>query len=112
MRARRTFRTRPCSVVLTACMVGSLLPMSVLSLAAEGSGPVSVSWEPQKQTASGVGDIDVTADLTSDSDGSPVAAMVEISLNEDEASALDWDSRIRISESELTGGAEGTTGDE
>ena len=112
MRARRTFRTRLCSVVLTACMVGSLLPMSVLSLAAEGSGPVSVSWEPQKQTASGVGDIDVTADLTSDSDGSPVAAMVEISLNEDEASALDWDSRIRISESELTGGAEGTTGDE
>ena len=37
MRARRTFRTRLCSVVLTACMVGSLLPMSVLSLAAEGS---------------------------------------------------------------------------
>ena len=27
MRARRTFRTRLCSVVLTACMVGSLLPI-------------------------------------------------------------------------------------
>ena len=93
MRARRTFRTRLCSVVLTACMVGSLLPMSVLSLAAEGSDPVSVSWEPQKQTKNGVGQVQVTAELetASDAENKPVAAMVEIPLGGGAASALVWE---------------------
>ena len=74
--------------MLTACMLFGLLPMSVITMAT-GTDPVSVTWEPQEQRDSGTRQVTLTASLMQ-SDGSPAAALIDISLGTAEVSALQW----------------------
>lgn len=91
-------------MLLAAYMLFGLLPSSELIFAADPS-PLSVSWEPQKQTSDGTGTGVLTAHLDvpspadpggtddpSDPGGTgeetPVAAMVEVTLDPNEAAAL------------------------
>lgn len=75
-------------MVLTASLLFSLLPMSVITMAT-GTDPVSVTWEPKEQSDSGTRQLTLTASLTQ-SGGSPAAALIDISLRTAEASALQW----------------------
>ena len=98
MKNNRRLKTRLCSTMLAVCLLFSLLPMSVITLATEGT-PVTVTWEPRKQSSDGVGEVLLSACLTADEEG-PAGAMIEITLEAPEAAALDWKG-ASIGESEL-----------
>lgn len=98
MKNNRRLKTRLCSTMLAVCLLFSLLPMSVITLATEGT-PVTVTWEPREQSSDGVGEVLLSACLTADEEG-PAGAMIEITLEAPEAAALDWKG-ASIGESEL-----------
>lgn len=88
MKTRRKLGTRICSIALAACILLGLLPMSAIIALATVEKPVSVMWEPRTQTEDGVVTVELSASLTQ-SEGGPAAAMIEITLDEVEAAALD-----------------------
>ena len=105
MKMKHRWKTRLCSVMLTVCMLFSLLPMSVITFAV-GTTPVSVMWEPQEQTTGGERQVKLTAQLTQNEEA-PAAALIDIYLNQQEAEALQWDKNSTIDVDKL-----GTQGDQ
>lgn len=87
MKTRRKLGTRICSIALAACILLGLLPMSAIIALATEDTPVSVTWAPRTQTEDGVVTVDLSATLTPND--STTAAMIEITLDEVEAAALD-----------------------
>ena len=91
MKSTHAWKARLGSAILAASMMMSFLPLSVITFAAgDSTSPVSVTWEPQKQTIDGSRQIELSVSLTQQSEGSSAGAMVEIALNEEEAAALQW----------------------
>lgn len=84
----RNTKTRLCSMMLTVCMIFGLLPMPIIAHA-EGTDPVCVTWIPQKQTGSGERQVMLTVDSTKWEEGF-AAAIIDISLDSNEAEALQW----------------------
>ena len=79
-------KTRICSLGLIASMLVGLLPMSAIIALATENYPVAVTWEPQTQVENHTRDVSLTASL--DVKEGISAAMIEIMLDKDEASAL------------------------
>ena len=89
------------SIVLSACLLVELLPVSAFG-AGESWENAAVAWVPQEQTQDGARAVQLTADLNNLEDGSYSAAMVEITLSQDEAAALQTQGLETVEESELT----------
>lgn len=89
------------SIVLSACLLVELLPVSAFG-AGESWENAAVAWVPQEQTQDGARAVQLTADLNNLEDGSYSAAMVEITLSQDEAAALQTQGLATVEESELT----------
>lgn len=94
-------RMRFWSIVLSACLLVELLPVSAFG-AGESWENAAVAWVPQEQTQDGARAVQLTADLNNLEDGSYSAAMVEITLSQDEAEALQPQGFKTIEENELT----------
>lgn len=94
-------RMRFWSIVLSACLLVELLPVSAFG-AGESWENAAVAWVPQEQTQDGARAVQLTADLNNLEDGSYSAAMVEITLSQDEAAALQTQGLATVEESELT----------
>lgn len=103
-RQRRTVAVRLVAVLAT--LVVALVASWAVARADETSGPgVSVSWEPQVQTEAGSREVALSVSLE---DGSE-AALVDISLSEEQAGMLRWDGNS-VEEASL-GNAENPTAD-
>lgn len=98
---RNRNRMRFWSIVLSACLLVELLPVSAFG-AGESWENAAVAWVPQEQTQDGARAVQLTADLNNLEDGSYSAAMVEITLSQDEAAALQTQGLETVEESELT----------
>lgn len=98
---RNRNRMRFWSIVLSACLLVELLPVSAFG-AGESWENAAVAWVPQDQTQDGARAVQLTADLNNLEDGSYSAAMVEITLSQDEAAALQTQSLETVKESALT----------
>ena len=98
------------SLLLTICLLWELLPMPMTALAV-GGAPVTVVWEPQEQTVDGAGSAELSVSLDEKA-GGPAAAMVEITLESEEADALQYSVSEVIPESALgtNSGEEAGTG--
>ena len=96
------WKTRFGSAILAASMLSTILPFQVIAAAVETEDekPVSVRWEPQTQTEDGKVNVDLTVELNPQDGSTLTAAMVEISLDSEEADALQWNG-TSISVSEL-----------
>ena len=96
------WKTRFGSAILAASMLSTILPFQVIAAAVETEDekPVSVRWEPQTQTEDGKVNVDLTVELNPQDGSTLTAAMVEISLDSEEAAALQWNG-TSISVSEL-----------
>ena len=88
MKTKRRVRTRLCSLMLAACMLVSLLPLSAIVALAAAEEPVSIVWQPQEQTKDGERQVALTASL--EPEEGIAASMIEIHLEEAEAVALQW----------------------
>ena len=86
MKTKRRVRTRLCSLMLAACMLVSLLPLSAIVALAAAEEPVSIVWQPQEQTKDGERQVALTASL--EPENGIAASMIEIHLEEAEAVAL------------------------
>ena len=95
-------RMRFWSIVLSACLLVELLPVSAFG-AGESWENAAVAWVPQEQTQNGSRTVQLTADLRqiTTEDAPYSAAMVEITLNQDEAAALQTQGLETVEESEL-----------
>ena len=100
---RNRNRMRFWSIVLSACLLVELLPVSAFG-AGESWENAAVAWVPQEQTQNGSRTVQLTADLRqiTTEDAPYSAAMVEITLNQDEAAALQTQGLETVEESELT----------
>ena len=94
-------RMRFWSIVLSACLLVELLPVSAFC-AEESWENAAVAWVPQDQTQDGARAVQLTADLNNLEDESYSAAMVEITLSQYEAAALQTQGLETVEESELT----------
>ena len=96
-------RMRFWSIVLSACLLVEFLPVSAFG-AGESWENAAVAWVPQEQTQNGSRTVQLTADLRqiTTEDAPYSAAMVEITLNQDEAAALQTQGLETVEESELT----------
>ena len=94
-------RMRFWSIVLSACLLVELLPVSAFG-AGESWENAAVAWVPQDQTQDGARAVQLTADLNNLEDESYSAAMVEITLSQYEAAALQTQGLETVEESELT----------
>lgn len=96
-------RMRFWSIVLSACLLVELLPVSAFG-AGESWENAAVAWVPQEQTQNGSRTVQLTADLRqiTTEDAPYSAAMVEITLSQDEAAALQTQGLATVKESELT----------
>lgn len=97
---RNRNRMRFWSIVLSACLLVELLPVSAFG-AGESWENAAVAWVPQDQTQDGARAVQLTADLNNLEDESYSAAMVEITLNQDEAAALQTQGLETVEESKL-----------
>ena len=98
---RNRNRMRFWSIVLSACLLVELLPVSAFG-AGESWENAAVAWVPQEQTQDGARAVQLTADLNNLEDEIYSAAMVEITLSQDEAAALQTQGLATVEESELT----------
>lgn len=98
---RNRNRMRFWSIVLSACLLVELLPVSAFG-AGESWENAAVAWVPQEQTQDGARAVQLTADLNNLEDESYSAAMVEITLSQYEAAALQTQGLETVEESELT----------
>ena len=94
-------RMRFWSIVLSACLLVELLPVSAFG-AGESWENAAVAWVPQDQTQDGARAVQLTADLNNLENEIYSAAMVEITLSQDEAAALQTQGLETVEESELT----------
>lgn len=99
---RNRNRMRFWSIVLSACLLVELLPVSAFG-AGESWENAAVAWVPQEQTQNGSRTVQLTADLRqiTTEDAPYSAAMVEITLNQDEAAALQTQGLETVEEREL-----------
>lgn len=97
---RNRNRMRFWSIVLSACLLVELLPVSAFG-AGESWENAAVAWVPQGQTQDGARAVQLTADLNNLEDESYSAAMVEITLSQDEAAALQTQGLATVEEREL-----------
>lgn len=97
---RNRNRMRFWSIVLSACLLVELLPVSAFG-AGESWENAAVAWVPQDQTQDGARAVQLTADLNNLEDESYSAAMVEITLSQDEAAALQTQGLATVEEREL-----------
>lgn len=100
MRVRHALKKRLGSAMIAAIMIFSLLPVSAITLAAETKA-VSIKWTVRPQEGDGRGEVTLNAALRPDQETGPAAVMIELSLNAEEAAALEWNERIP--EAMLTG---------
>ena len=94
-------RMRFWSIVLSACLLVELLPVSAFG-AGESWENAAVAWVPQDQTQDGARAVQLTADLNNLENEIYSAAMVEITLSQDEAAALQTQGLATVEESDLT----------
>ena len=97
---RNRNRMRFWSIVLSACLLVELLPVSAFG-AGESWENAAVAWVPQDQTQDGARAVQLTADLNNLEDESYSAAMVEITLSQYEAAALQTQGLATVEEREL-----------
>lgn len=97
---RNRNRMRFWSIVLSACLLVELLPVSAFG-AGESWENAAVAWVPQDQTQDGARAVQLTADLNNLENEIYSAAMVEITLSQDEAAALQTQGLATVKEREL-----------